>query len=135
MIKILYSLLIFFLITPGAFAKDIYVAENGSDSVTYADNNVDRPWRTVNYGVKMMQAGDTLYIRGGNYVENVTISKGGTGESAYKTIQNYQGETPILDGKNGPRGIDILNNVNYIKIIGLEIKNATDWGVARLVCT
>lgn len=130
MVKTLYSLLIFLLIIPGAFAKDLYVAENGNDSVAYADNNLGRPWRTINYGVKTMQAGDILYICGGNYVENVTISTGGKSEGAYKTIQNCRDETPILDARNGERGIDILNNVNYVKVLGLEIKNATDWGIA-----
>ena len=128
--KILFSFFIFFLIIPGAFAKELYVAQNGNDSVAYADNNLERPWRTISYGVKTMQPGDNLYIREGNYVENVTISAGGTSESAYKTIRNYQNETPVLDAKNGARGINILNNVNYVKIIGLEIKNATDWGIA-----
>ena len=130
MLKTLYSLLIFLLIIPGAFAKELYVAQNGNDSVVYVDNNLDRPWRTISYGVKTMQAGDTLHIRGGTYLENVTILSGGTGESAYKTVRNYRDESPVLDAKNGARGIDILNNVNYVKIIGLEIKNATHWGIA-----
>jgi hypothetical protein len=62
-------------------------------------------------------------------MENVTVSSGGTSETTYKTIRNYQNETPILDGKNGARGIDILNRVSYVKIIGVEIKNAADFGI------
>jgi len=128
--KVLFLIAFLLVLASEAMSKDLYVASNGNDSITYADNNLDRPWRTVNYGVKTMEAGDALYIRGGTYLENVTISSGGTNESTYKIIRNYPGETPILDAKNGARGVDVFNNVNYVKIIGLEIKNATDWGIA-----
>lgn len=114
----------------GAFGKDLYVAKDGDDSVSYASNDIAHPWRSIGYGVSAMLPGDTLYIKGGIYKENIKLSSGGSNEN-YKTIRNYPGETPILDASGGERGIDILHNVHFVRIIGLEIKNATGWGITN----
>ena len=128
----LILILFCFLLAPIAFAKDLYVARNGNDSVTYANNDISHPWLSIDHGVDTMQAGDILYIRGGTYTETVTISSGGSGGS-YKTIQNYTGETVILDG-NGKtllRGFDFANNVNYVKVIGIEVRDFKNFGITN----
>src|SRR3990167_6937169 len=52
-----------------AFAKDLFVALNGNDTVSYAANSIDTPWATVAKGIYSLKAGDTLNIRGGEYVQ------------------------------------------------------------------
>ena len=70
-------------------------------STTGHDNNpgtVTAPWRTISYGVTHINAGDTLYIRGGTYQEMVHIHVDGT-ESNPIMISGYPGEAVIVDGK------------------------------------
>lgn len=132
--KILFLICFSLFFSPYAFAKDLYVATTGDDSVTYANNHIDIPWRTIDHGVATMLPGDILNVRGGTYSENVTVSTGGTA-AYYKTIRNYPGETPTLDASAGDRGFDLADNVNYIKIIGFEIKNAKDWAISNAAPT
>lgn len=55
------------------------------------------PWRTINHGLKFLEPGDTLYLRGGTYYENVYISLAGTAEAPV-TVRSYPGELVVIDG-------------------------------------
>ncbi len=50
-----------------AYAKDLYVAPTGSDSVAYASNDISHPWLTVSKAFLNSQSGDTVYFRAGTY--------------------------------------------------------------------
>jgi len=78
-------------VTTGA----IYVSPSGSDS---APGTEAQPLRTVSRGLAAVQKGQTLYLRGGTYVENVTgeMSKGTSG--APIVVSNYPGERPVIKG-------------------------------------
>ena len=56
-----------------AQAKDLYVATDGDDNVSYDSNSINNPWRTILHGVYNLRAGDTLYIRGGTYRPQYTM--------------------------------------------------------------
>lgn len=73
-----------------------YVATTGNNSS--GNGSIGAPWRTIQYGANQLSAGDTLYIRGGTYVEAVKISRSGTSGSPI-TIKAYTGETVIIDGQ------------------------------------
>ena len=55
------------------------------------------PWKTVQHGVLQLKAGDTLYLRGGAYYENVQMRGVGRPDAAI-TIRSYPGELATLDG-------------------------------------
>src|SRR5205085_7593123 len=55
------------------------------------------PWRTINRALKHLSAGDTLYLRGGTYRENVYCAVAGKPDAPI-TIRAYPGERVILDG-------------------------------------
>jgi hypothetical protein len=55
------------------------------------------PWRTVNNALKRLKAGDTLYLRGGVYREQVYCAIAGK-PGAPITIRAFPGERAILDG-------------------------------------
>lgn len=78
-----------------AFGNIYYVdPNNGNDAKT---GNISNPWKTVGKSISKMQPGDTLYLRGGTYLEsNITLSRSGT-EAEPITIKNYPGETPLLE--------------------------------------
>ena len=50
-----------------AYGADYYVATNGSDA---AAGTLGAPFETIQHGVDLLGAGDTLHVRGGRYHEN-----------------------------------------------------------------
>lgn len=76
-----------------AQATTYYVAtggNNAADGLTAAT-----AFRTIAYAVSRVAPGDSIQVRGGNYVENVTISRPGSA-AQWITLQAYPGETPVL---------------------------------------
>jgi len=71
-----------------------YVSPTGNDSWP---GTLAQPFKTVQFAVNQLYAGDTLNIRDGSYHESVTVPRSGTA-SAPITIQAYTGECPALIG-------------------------------------
>lgn len=69
-------------------------AAKGADT---GDGSKERPWRTVNHALTQIGPGDTLYLRGGVYYENVYCSAAGTKHSPI-TLRSYPGELVTIDG-------------------------------------
>jgi hypothetical protein len=76
--------------TPGFFVDPI----QGRDD---AAGNDKAPWRTINQALKQLKPGDTLYLRGGIYREQVYCAIAGK-PGAPITIRAYPGERVIIDG-------------------------------------
>ena len=55
------------------------------------------PWKTINHALPLLSPGDTLYLRGGSYFENVYCAVAGT-RSKLITIRSYPGEQATIDG-------------------------------------
>lgn len=117
------------------FVGFISMLANGTNYYVDASNGNNsnqgtevEPWLTIQHAANTMVAGDTVYVREGTYFENIILSNSGS-NGQYITYQNYPGEHAVIDASGGERGIDIYNGVDYIKIIGLEIKNATSLGI------
>jgi len=110
------------LMSFSCFAQtNYYVAANGDNN----DNgSLGSPWETVQHGINQLTAGDILHIRGGNYIEKVSIPNSGTSGN-WITIRNYEGEQPVLDatGLGGQDAVLLIDNKSYIMIDGLEIAN------------
>lgn len=105
------------------FAKTYYVANSGSNE---NPGTIESPFKTISYGVDHMSGGDTLYVRGGTYNEQVTIY-GVSGTADNQTvISGYQDELPIIDGTGvsiGAGSALIMNYAEYSRITGFEIRN------------
>jgi hypothetical protein len=100
-----------------------YVASSGSDS---NPGTSTAPWRTIQHAADTLVAGDTVYIRGGIYHENVWMARGGT-NGGYITFSAYPGETPVIDGTGVTgSGNGVIISQSYIKLTGLEIRNWTE---------
>ena len=69
-------------------------APQGNDR---SDGTVNTPWKTINHSLTQLKPGDTLYLRGGTYFENVYCAVAGT-EKAPITIRSYPKERAIIDG-------------------------------------
>jgi hypothetical protein len=62
-----------------------------------AAGNAKAPWRTINRALEHLSPGDTLYLRGGIYREQVYCAIAGK-PGAPITIRAYPGERVIIDG-------------------------------------
>ncbi|MDD5053157.1 MAG: T9SS type A sorting domain-containing protein [Sulfuricurvum sp.] len=97
-------------------------------SITGVDSNPGTealPWRTVSKAARTLTAGQTVYIHGGIYNENVTVSNSGTAGN-YITFKAYPNETPIIDGTGKGTGSWALFSIyskNYINVSGLRLQN------------
>jgi len=116
--------------TPAQAAGTYYVAPTGSDSNA---GTLASPWRTIQKAANTLQAGDTVYIRGGTYQERVVINVSGTSGN-YITFQNYASESVTVNGnKSLPStrgsGLIEINSKSYIKIIGLQVTNSFSYGI------
>ena len=78
------------------YSADYYVSSTGIDNVSCGSQG--SPCQTIQYVLdNKINAGDTLYIRGGTYRETITITNDGSSGNLI-TIQNYPGETVTIDG-------------------------------------
>lgn len=113
-------------------AANYYVSTAGNDST--GDGSFDNPWQTIQTGVKNIGPGDTLFIRGGVYHEEISMSSnlsGGTKDNPV-FIKNYAEETPILDGATMLSGWEkaasagqVHNNPNWQKLYILYLSSET----------
>ena len=89
----------FFVFIQDVYAKNLYVAPGGSDSVAYASNDISHPWLTWNKAVSNAQAGDIVYFRAGTYTISSTIDMNTLGYNGSSgspvTFSNYPGEKVV----------------------------------------
>src|SRR5207249_1964296 len=69
-------------------------AARGSDT---GDGSEKLPWKTIAFALTQLNAGDTLYLRGGVYYEKLHCSLVGTPDKPI-TIRSHPGERAIIDG-------------------------------------
>jgi len=92
---ILTTMSLFSMLQAQNSQSHIYVATNGSDA---NPGTLGEPFATIQHAVSVMTPGNTCYIRGGTYREEVDLS-GVAGESgAPITLTPYQDEEVILSG-------------------------------------
>ena len=101
------------------WATEYYVSPTGSGT-TFSKTAPG----SLTSAVSKLQAGDVLYLMGGQYdlKDNVTISKSGTADNMI-TISAYQDEKPILDFRqaaNKTNGVTVKGDYLYIK--GITIR-------------
>ena len=115
-----------------ASAATYYVATTGSD--TTGNGSITAPWATINKASTMVAPGDTVYVRGGIYFQQVAIWTDGS-STARVTYQAYPGELPVIDGANLASGTDVVTlGGDYLDWIGFEIRNATHIGIVGWGC-
>jgi hypothetical protein len=114
----------------------LFVAVNGNDN---GPGTSDRPWATINHAVEQAKAGDTVIVRGGNYVLPAQVRPHNSGRSdAWISFIGYPGEKAILDAQFVPRsslaqsGLDNgafqIEGVSYVRVNNLTVINSHDAG-------
>jgi hypothetical protein len=76
-------------------ASTYYVAVDGSDS---NDGSINNPWKSFEFSITKLSAGDTLYLRGGVYYENSMDLRLKGASSDPIVIQSYANENVEITG-------------------------------------
>ncbi|MEP6895853.1 MAG: hypothetical protein ABI986_09630, partial [Chloroflexota bacterium] len=107
-----------------------YVSISGSDANA---GTLAAPWRHIQYAMDRVGGGSTVNVLTGVYNEFVTFKNSGTSGN-YIVLQNYTGNTPVIDGTgltiSGETGLVTIANKQYVKLIGFEIRNLKAGGVS-----
>ncbi len=88
------------------------------------------PWKTLQYAVSKLVAGDTLYAMTGTYAEKVSINASGTA-AAPITVTAYPGQSPVIDGATVTVGsyASLLKLYgSYITVSNFEVRNINNDG-------
>jgi hypothetical protein len=130
-----------FYLVEVSLAATYYVSINGKDTNPGTDA---APWRTVSKAAQMLQPGDTVFIKGGNYVEQVIPVRSGLAGSDI-TYAAYPGQIPVLEGQTlsvpDPSwgGLFWIKNKSHIRVRGLKIQNSASIygspGIAGILVT
>ncbi len=132
---------------PGVAADTYFIATDGDDE---GSGTIEDPFATFEHAIDVVDAGDTLFVRGGTYLldRNIEIDKAGTSGCPI-CVWAYGDETPILDFSNNPRhanppqprdddtvagtsdalGIYVADGSDWWHVKGLTLQHAPYYGV------
>jgi hypothetical protein len=106
---------------------------NSSDENPGTEN---APWATIQKGVSVAKAGDTVYVKYAVYNEDITMVRGGNEKEGYISFIGLGNRLPIIDGTDRSRKLIYWHGTsdggaqkNYIEIQGFEIKDAVEWAI------
>jgi uncharacterized protein YjdB len=119
-----------FLLTPlSVSATEYFVSPSGNN---FNAGNIGSPFRTINYGISRLKAGDKLNIRAGTYRELISVYGISGTENSPVIIRAYQGETPVIDGNGisveAGGGLVIIWK-SYIHFTGCDVRNSSRSGI------
>ena len=116
--------------TPPPTGNAIYVAPGGSDSAA----GTEAAPTTLASALSRVNAGGTIYMRGGtyNYASTIVIDQDSGSSSARTTLAAYPGEKPVLNFSaqaeaSANRGLALYANYWHLK--GLTVERAGDNGI------
>jgi Right handed beta helix region/Protein of unknown function (DUF1565) len=105
-----------------------FVSPTGNDANPGTQN---QPWRTISKAAMTVTIGDTVYVRGGVYHEQVILTKSGSQNKPIRFLA-YPGETPVIEG-NGlsiPTWTSLLKLAgSWIVVSGFEVHNSKYIGI------
>ena len=120
------------------FATDYHVSPSGSD---VNSGTLAQPWKTLAKAVQTVRAGDTVYLHGGVYNEDLNPITSGRADAPIRFVR-YQNETPTIKGygQGGTEAVVALGypgslkdwtSVSYITLDGLRIEPTdASYGIA-----
>ncbi|MDF1739070.1 MAG: hypothetical protein P1U86_07920 [Verrucomicrobiales bacterium] len=100
-------------LTGSVAAADYFVAKTGDDQ--NAGTSLEQPFASVQRAVTRMGPGDTCYIRGGVYREEINLTGKGGAPGKPITLTGYEGEKVTLDGTVKLEGSWALDEGNVYK--------------------
>ncbi|UKI18086.1 MAG: DUF1565 domain-containing protein [Bacteroidales bacterium] len=98
-----------------------YVATDGDDA---SKGTLRRPFRTIARALAEAHAGDTVFVRGGTYREQVVFPASGRADARI-VLKAYGNERPVISGEGiaveGRTDMLLIRGRSHITVEGLEI--------------
>ena len=101
-----------------------YYVDGGAGNDANSGLSAASAFRTIQHALNVVQAGQTVVVRGGSYVESPVMKGLGTA-SAPITIKNYPGETVLLEPQScscDNEGFQ-FDGAAYVRLQGFVIEN------------
>ena len=104
------------------FSQSFYVSTAGSNG---NPGTLALPWQTIQHACNNATPGSTVYIKQGIYAGSLYMNASGTAGN-YITFTRFASDLVVIDGGSTNTQVELLNIVDqsYVKIIGLQFKNA-----------
>lgn len=118
-LKGLFLLLAILFASTMVFASDYYVNTNHLQANDNNPGAESSPWKTITKANQVMQPGDTVYIKQGNYTSYIQPNYSGTSGNPV-TYRNYGSDVVMISGTT--RGI-YLDGKSYIIVQGINFYN------------
>ena len=106
-------------------ANTYFVAPNGDDTNSGTEA---QPWKTLQKAANTLIAGDTVFVKAGNYNERVIVQNSGTAGHPV-VFSKYQDDTVIIDGTGiswgaNWNGLFDISDKTHIQITGLQVMHS-----------
>lgn len=102
-LKFLFSVVLFFSSYSLSWSATYYVDPIGNN--TNSGTSISYPFKTIQKSMDTAVAGDTVYVRGGVYREQVDVYRGGgSGPDKMVRVLAYENETPVVKGSDQVTG-------------------------------
>ena len=139
-LKLILPLLLVMFFFPKASqqqASSYYIDKSNPNADDNNPGTKDAPWATIQKGVDVAQAGDTVFIKFAVYNEDIRMVRSGNKDDGYISFIGIGNQMPIIDGTGKSNSLidwygkpDDRVQKNYIAIDGLEIMNAKKWALS-----
>jgi parallel beta-helix repeat protein len=130
---LIFSFFAYQALTANLWAATYYVANTVSNSSDSNAGTETQPWKTIQHGVDIAAAGDTVYVKDGIYYEAVKMKRSGSA-GKYITFRNFPGHNPAVDGSKTTEGRVVSWSSDgifrhYIIWDGIEVRNSKRYGM------
>ena len=107
-------------LSTAAATNQRFVQTNGNDT---NDGSACRPWATIQHAADAVNAGQTVIVGDGTYVETVSINHGGTASApvVFKSLNKWDAKIkPTSTAANGNYTVS-MSGVSYVTVQDFEI--------------
>ncbi len=126
-----YIYIFFLMLAVASCFGATYYVDNGHPSASDSNpGTIPSPWMTIQHSADELIPGDTVFIRSGEYNEQLISVRDGDSYSGPIVFAAYPSENPVIDGSGvvtGNNGVIIEHS--FIELHGLEIRDWNDNGV------
>jgi hypothetical protein len=114
---------------PESSGASYYVSTEGTDSGPGSRNT---PWRTIARALESVRPGDTIFLRGGTYAQNLVVSTSGTAARPI-TLRSSPGEQAVLrPAPTDPSYPVEVMDAAYVRLAGLVVEGAVGVSIANV---
>jgi len=108
-------------------AAGYHVAGGNASCSDAGPGSAAQPWCTIEHATEQATAGDTVWLHTAVYNEQLVTSASGSAGAGHIVFAAHPGDTPVIDGTGVTTGNNgVLIGHDYIKLIGLEVRNWND---------